>query len=206
MQTDSPERGRLIVFEGIDGTGKSTQIKLLAEYLQARGIEVVSSFEPTRGPWGMKVRQAAMANERLSMEEEIDCLLQDRREHVKELIEPALARGAWVLLDRYYLSMMAYQGATGANIEQIREANEDFAPVPDMALWLDISLEESFARMDARGLARDAFENEDFQSKVMNIYSHMEMPWLYRVDASDSISMVQERVRELVRHYLTTQL
>ena len=108
MESDSPHlRGRLVVFEGIDGTGKSTQIKLLAQYLQERGIEVVTDYEPTRGEWGMKVRNAALSGERLSLEEEINCLLQDRREHVREFIEPALNRGAWVLLDRYYLAMMA---------------------------------------------------------------------------------------------------
>ena len=114
MTTDSPHlRGRLIVFEGIDGSGKSTRIRALAPYLRACGIEVVTDCEPTHGPWGMKVREAALAGRRLSLDEEVACLLEDRREHVRDLIEPSLERGAWVLLDRYYLSMMAYQGASG---------------------------------------------------------------------------------------------
>ncbi|MBR5875234.1 MAG: dTMP kinase, partial [Akkermansia sp.] len=147
MEPESPHlRGSLVVFEGIDGTGKSTQIQLLAQYLRARGLEVVTDFEPTRGEWGMKVRNAALSGERLSIDEEIYCLLQDRREHVRELIEPALERGAWVLLDRYYLSMMAYQGATGANVEDIRLMNEEFATIPDVAFWLDIPIEMAMER------------------------------------------------------------
>ncbi len=202
MDTDSPHlsacRGRLLVFEGIDGTGKSTQIQLLARHLRERGYEVITDFEPTRGPWGMKVREAAMAGDRLGIEEEIACLLQDRREHVRDVIEPALLRGAWVLLDRYYLSMMAYQGASGVNVEDIREWNEAFAPVPDLAFWLDIPLEMAAERMRVRGNAADAFENEPFQQACKDIYSSMEMPWLFRIEAEGSIEETQAQVRALV--------
>ncbi len=203
MDDDSPHlRGALIVFEGIDGTGKSTQIELLARYLRACGKDVVTGFEPTRGPWGMKVRQAAMAGERLSIEEEIACLLQDRREHVRDLIEPSLAAGKWVLLDRYYLSMMAYQGATGANVELIREWNEEFATVPDVAIWLDIPIDMALERMNARGNGQDAFENEPFLQACSRIYSNMEMPWLHRVEADGCINTTQSRVREIIRQEL----
>lgn len=203
MESDSPHlRGSLVVFEGIDGTGKSTQIKLLAQYLEACGINVVTGYEPTRGPWGMKVRAAALSGERLSVEEEIDCLLQDRREHVKKVIEPALAEGKWVLLDRYYLSMMAYQGASGANVEEIREMNEAFAVVPDVAVWLDLPVEEALHRMDTRGNGQDAFEKEEFLQACADIYSAMEMPWLHRVEADLSVCEVQNRIREIIREEL----
>ena len=76
MEPDSPHlRGCLVVFEGIDGTGKSTQIKLLADYLRKQGKEVITDYEPTRGEWGMKVRNAALSGERLGLDEEINCLL-----------------------------------------------------------------------------------------------------------------------------------
>ena len=203
MEPDSPHlRGSLVVFEGIDGTGKSTQIQLLAQYLRACGLEVVTDFEPTRGQWGMKVRNAALSGERLSIDEEINCLLQDRREHVREVIEPALERGAWVLLDRYYLSMMAYQGATGANVEDIRLMNEEFATIPDVAFWLDIPLEMAMERMNARGNGHDAFENEPFLQACHDIYSGMEMPWLHRIEADGSIAEVQARIREVIREEL----
>lgn len=186
------------MFEGIDGTGKSTQIDLLARYLRARGLEVETDFEPTRGPWGMKVREAALSGERLSVEDEIECLLQDRREHVRGFIEPALAAGKWVLLDRYYLSMMAYQGASGANVEQLREMNEEFATIPDVAFWLDIPVELALQRMNARGNGHDAFECEDFLSAVAAAYSEMEMPWLHRIEADGTVTDVQQRIREVI--------
>lgn len=200
MEPDSPHlRGCLVVFEGIDGTGKSTQIKLLADYLRKQGKEVITDYEPTRGEWGMKVRNAALSGERLGLEEEINCLLQDRREHVRELIEPALQRGAWVLLDRYYLSMMAYQGATGMNVEDIRQMNEEFATIPDVAFWLDIPVELAMERMNARGNGKDAFENEAFLQACAEIYSSMEMPWLFRIEADDTIEEIHSMVCDVIR-------
>lgn len=206
MTSESPHlRGRLIVFEGIDGAGKSTQIQALKPYLCARGIEVVTDCEPTRGPWGMRVREAAVAGQRLSLDEEVACLLEDRREHVRDFIEPALERGAWVLLDRYYLSMMAYQGASGANVEDIREWNETFATVPDVAFWLDLPVEMALDRMKHRGLAVDAFENEPFLARCAEIYARMEMPWLRRIEADGSPAETQMRIREVVRELLAQQ-
>lgn len=203
MEPESPHlRGSLVVFEGIDGSGKSTQIQLLARYLRAKGLDVVTDFEPTRGKWGMKVREAALTGERMAIEEETECLLQDRREHVREFIEPALESGAWVLLDRYYLSMMAYQGASGVNVEDIREWNEAFATVPDIAFWLDLPVEMAIDRMNARGNAHDAFENEPFLQECAAIYSRMEMPWLHRIEADASVQEIQSRIREIIRREL----
>lgn len=92
MSFTGERKGRLIVFEGIDGTGKSTHIGHLRKYLEGKGLEVVQSFEPTRGRWGRMLRDSAVTG-RLSVEEEVALFLKDRREHVKMLIAPALARG-----------------------------------------------------------------------------------------------------------------
>ena len=99
-----------IVFEGIDGTGKSTQVRLLAKALRELGQEVVTSKEPTDGPVGTRLRQSAEKG-RLSPQEELDLFHQDRRDHVQSLIAPALERGDTVIVDRYFFSTMAYQGA-----------------------------------------------------------------------------------------------
>ena len=171
---------------------------MLTEWLQQRGVQVVSDFEPTRGEWGMRVRRAALSGSRLPVAEEIDCLLRDRREHVEQLILPSLERGAWVLLDRYYPSMMAYQGATGADVQQIRAWNEAFAPVPDAAFWLDIPVELSMQRIRARGLGQDAFEKRDFQQAVAAIYAQLRMPWWHRVDASGSADSTQLAIRHIL--------
>ena len=193
-----PKRGKLIVFEGIDGTGKSTHIRLLSEFLEDRGISVRTSFEPTRGEWGMRVRSAALSGSRLCVEEEIECLLRDRREHVEQFIEPSLAAGSWVLLDRYYLSMMAYQGASGADVQQIREWNEAFAPVPDAAFWLDIPVDLSMQRIQERGQGSDAFEKRSFQEACARVYGEMKMPWLFRISAAGSREDTQTAIRSIV--------
>ena len=88
MSFTGERKGRLIVFEGIDGTGKSTHIGHLRKYLEEKGLEVVQSFEPTRGRWGRMLRDSAVTG-RLSVEEEVALFLKDRREHVKMLIAQA---------------------------------------------------------------------------------------------------------------------
>ena len=191
--------GKLVVFEGIDGTGKSTQVRLLREYLEAQGIEIVTDYEPTRGEWGMRVRAAAASGKRLPVEVEVDCLLRDRREHVEQLITPALERGCWVLLDRYYPSMLAYQGATGINPAELRRLNENFAPQPDTAFWLDVPVEVALERIHGRGGSNDAFEQRNFLESCRHIYAAFEAPWWHRIDATADVHSIHARIRERVR-------
>lgn len=152
-------RGGLIAVEGIDGTGKSTLVARLAERLRARGGEVVTSKEPTDGPWGRILRRSATEG-RLGPEEELEMFLKDRREHVRDLILPALGRGAVVILDRYYFSTIAYQSLRGLDAESIRARNEAFAPVPDLLVILDLAPEAAVARIEVRerGVGANHFE------------------------------------------------
>src|SRR4030042_6942583 len=115
-----------IVFEGIDGAGKSVQAKMLADHLQAVGIPLVLTAEPSEGPIGryirsLKVRPEPVEEERLFTE--------DRRHHVQNVIIPALRRGATVICDRYIYSSAAYQGARGMDPEKILAENRQFAAV-----------------------------------------------------------------------------
>jgi dTMP kinase len=146
-----------IVLEGIDGTGKSTQARRLGEWFKAQGREVVLSREPTDGPWGRKLRESA-ASGRLSPDDELRYFLNDRRQHVDEVIAPALAAGKVVILDRYYFSTMAYQGARGFDPREIRRLNEEFAPVPDLLIILDLPVEEAHRRIGGRGDTANEFE------------------------------------------------
>ena len=142
-------KGYLIVIEGIDGTGKSTQATMLAEALRKSGREVVQSFEPTNGPWGKKLRDSATTG-RLSIEDELEYFINDRREHVEQLIIPTIKSGGIVILDRYYFSTMAYQGARGIDPEVIRVKNETFAPQPDTLIILDLDVDIALQRIGVR--------------------------------------------------------
>ena len=109
--------GLFIVIEGIDGTGKSTQLHLLAEKLRQLGYAVVATREPTNGPYGQKIRELFVDRGAVSQEEELELFIADRDQHVKEVIAPALADGCVVICDRYYLSTIAYQGANGMDLD-----------------------------------------------------------------------------------------
>lgn len=191
-------QGIFIVIEGIDGTGKSTQSKRLAEWFRSRGREVVLSREPTDGPWGKKLRESATTG-RLSAEEELECFLNDRREHVEMSIKPALAEGKVVILDRYYFSMMAYQGARGFDPAEIRRRNEVFAPQPDLLLILDLSVESAHGRIGARGDTANEFEQRDTLSRCREIFlSLRDEPFACVIDAEPSLNEVTADILSVV--------
>ena len=99
--------GRLIVFEGLDGCGKSTQIEHLARALREAGGDALVTCEPTDGAWGRRLREMARGSEPVAAEEEMRWFVEDRREHVAQVLAPALEAGRIVLTDRYYLSSVA---------------------------------------------------------------------------------------------------
>lgn len=149
--------GLLVVIEGIDGAGKTTLAARLREQLNALGWDVESSKEPTQGRFGQALRATA-ATGRLAPEAELDLLIQDREEHVREFISPTLARGGVVILDRYYFSNVAYQGAAGLDPNLVLARNEAFAPVPALVLLLDLPVAAGLARIAARGDFANKFE------------------------------------------------
>ena len=115
MSTLLKPAGILVAFEGIDGAGKTTQATLLEQWLHDSGIALVRTKEPTNGRWGKLVRESA-ATGRLAPAEELNAFLQDRKEHVETLLAPSLREGKAVIVDRYYFSTAAYQGARGHEI------------------------------------------------------------------------------------------
>jgi len=184
--------GFLLVVEGIDGAGKSTQARRLAEGL-GRRFEVELSREPTQGPFGRRIRES-MAGERMAPAEELRCFVEDRREHVAQVVLPALARGKIVVLDRYYFSTAAYQGARGFDAGAILEENEAFAPPPDLLLLLDVNPKLGRARISGRGDVANSFEQEEELGRVRSIFGGIERPYLRRVDASGPEEEVWRRI------------
>ena len=176
--------GTLIVLEGSDGSGKSTQCSAIAQALRERGREVVETREPTDGEWGTRIRALARSDERVAPEQELHWFVEDRREHVAAVIVPALAAGRTVVCDRYFLSSVAYQGARGLDWETILAESELAFPVPDRALLFELSIDEALARIRARGgPAEPAFEHANYLRRVAAIFAAIERPYLRRIDA-----------------------
>ena len=196
-------RGLLIVFEGVDGAGKTTQVCLLAERLQGAGYEVVCLKEPTEGPWGQKLRQLAQhGRQEIPPATELEWFLQDRREDVEHNIQPALARGQIVVLDRYYFSTIAYQGALQLDPEEIRARNEAFAPPPDLVFLLHLPAVQGWQRVRQRGTLSH-FERLDYLDAWPQIFAAMDFPYLRRIDASADPLTVQEHIWQEVAALLT---
>lgn len=194
--------GLFIVLEGIDGTGKSTQARWLAEWLREQGREVIASREPTDGPWGAKIRATA-ATGRLSPEDELTYFLNDRREHVEQLIAPALAAGKVVILDRYYFSTMAYQGSRGVDPAEIRRQNEAFAPVPDLLFLLDLDVETALSRIGGRGDTANEFEKADSLAKCREVFLGLAgEPFVHVISTDEKPEAVQDRLRQVVSESL----
>ncbi len=198
------KKGCLVVLEGIDGAGKTTQCEWLAQSLRGEGWDVERLREPTSGPYGRRIRELAKSGlEELTIEEELDLFLKDRRENVRLNIRPALKRGAIVLLDRYYYSTIAYQGARGLDPDEIRRRNEEFAPPADLLLYLSIPAEMAGERIeDGRGAKRDLFEKEEHLRKVKALFDKMKDPQLVTVDATADPDMVFAGIRMEIGRYL----
>lgn len=198
--------GYLIIFEGTDGTGKSTQLELLAEALRAQHHQVVATREPTTGPFGMKIRELYVNRERFTPEEELELFIADRKEHVADCILPALQKGQIVLCDRYYLSTAAYQGAIGFDPEEIIIRNS-FAPAPDLAFIFSAPPEISMHRItQSRGDQPNDFEKLDSLRKVAAIFAGMDKPYIRRVDATLAISEIHEQVMDEVASLIGSTL
>lgn len=150
--------GLLIAFEGIDGAGKTTQVDLLTQYFVSANKQVVRSKEPTDGPWGQKIRTSAKTN-RMSLPDELHAFIEDRKEHLRDKILPALANGQIVILDRYFYSTIAYQGSRGGEVVAITAQMLESAPEPDIVFLLDVPPDIGLARIrQGRGEVPNAFE------------------------------------------------
>ena len=191
------DQGYLIALEGIDGTGKSTQCALLADYLESCGFPVVRLREPTQGVWGQKIRKILTEGRGdVTPEEELQYFINDRKEDVEQNIAPALEQGKIVLIDRYYYSTAAYQGALGFDPEKIIEDNEAFAPRPNLLFIIQGSLDESFRRIEQGRDGFSSFEKRDYLEKVRNIFDTFTGNHIRRIDRDPPVEEVQQALRQ----------
>jgi dTMP kinase len=164
--------GRFISFEGIDGSGKSTQVRALAAHLRATGVDVVETREPGGAPGAELIRRLLVEGDpsRWSPETEILLFTAARRDHLERTIRPALARGATVITDRFADSTRVYQGVARADLRSSVDALHDLAigVEPDLTLILDLDPEVGLHRGLARGGGEDRFERlgTGFQARL----------------------------------------
>ena len=189
------KRGYLIVFEGIDGTGKSTQCSLLSKFLREKKIPNIVLAEPTKGIWGMKIRRVlSEGREGISPKEELSWFVNDRKEDISKNIMPALLDNKVVIMDRYYFSTAAYQGALGLNPEDIRTENENFAPIPDRVLIFLTSPDVCLERIESSREQKSAFEKIEYLQNVETIFKSFVGPNISFINSIGSVSEVHKKV------------
>ncbi len=196
--------GVFITFEGIDGSGKSTQLRMLASELRLRGREVVATREPGGTPLGGLLRQVVLeAEEQVDPMAELLIFAADRAQHVRALVRPAVETGHVVLSDRYADATVAYQGAgRGFPPELIDEvvALATGGLMPDLTLVFDLTVEESLRRGDSRK-KQDRIDSEEaaFHTRVRDAYLKIAASDPERVRIIDANGSVQETHSQVMR-------
>ena len=191
--------GKLIAFEGLDGSGKTTQALLLVEALKARGFKAYYTCEPTYWRVGDLLRLHVLRLKRRSPVYEALLFAADRYEHVAREIRPKLRRGYIVVSDRYLHSSLAYQGASGLSLQWIRKINF-FAPKPDLVILLDLPAEKALERK-LRGRKPRGFESLAFQRRVRKVY--LEMAGAEGFLSFDALKPVDRLGREILEAVLS---
>lgn len=203
---ENSERGRFITFEGGEGSGKSTQIRLLAERLDAEKLRVVVTREPGGSPGAEIIRHLVLSGmgKLLGPEAETMLFAAARDDHVQTVISPALAQGMWVLCDRFADSTRAYQGKVGQVDTRLLDGLERVTIgdlKPDLTIILDLPVETGIKRASARrgADAPDRFESEqvDFHQKLREAYREIALNEPQRcmlIDAAGTPEEVAEKV------------
>jgi len=179
---DSVKVGKFIVFEGIDGCGKSTQLKLISSYLfeSDKSNHIFLTREPTAiSKYGDQVRRLLKESSDIKKDQKkfTSLYIKDRKFHVKKHILPMLNQGVIVLCDRYKYSTFAYQLAQGADLNYLLKQHENLIK-PDLVIILDISAEEAMKRISKNTASREVFEKKQFLEKVRENY--LKMPDIFK--------------------------
>jgi dTMP kinase len=207
-------KGTFITLEGVEGTGKSTQLALIIDYLQSQGKQVLATREPGGTDIGERIRGILLAKDIEAMHADTELLLMyaARMEHIKKVIEPALQQGIWVVSDRFFDATYAYQGyGRGLDPARIDILNQFVVAdiQPDLTLLLDVTLDVSEQRVNSRG-QQDRFEEEkrDFFTKVREGYltlASKDKKRIKVIDARNAIQQVQLDIRQCLDKLLNDE-
>ncbi len=202
-------KGKFITLEGIEGSGKSTSLKDIANILDQKFIDYVITKEPGSGPLGKDLRSLLLSNDnKISGEVELLLMMADRKNHLDSLVIPNLNNGNWVISDRYLDSTYAYQGG-GRNMDfaLIDELSKSLnLPVPDLTILFDLPVQIALERAKKRANL-DRFEKEpiDFHNRIRNVYKSRAVEDSKRikiVDSSVSFQKVTDQVVYIVSQFL----
>lgn len=186
-----------IVFEGIDGSGKSTQAQRLADYFKTRSVPVILTAEPSDSPSGLLLKSL---KSRLDPETEAQLFIEDRRHHVQNVILPSLAAGYSVICDRYVYSSVAYQGSRGISPDEILNRNFQFAPVPDIVFLIEIPVELAMERIRKNRSGNfSAFEKLESLRQVDRIYRSLDRKEIVRIDGTKIEQQVAQAIIDSVK-------
>lgn len=190
--------GMLIVFEGIDGAGKSTQAKKLHQRIMDTHEEIPClDFEPTDGPYSKFLREESK-HHRLARNTELQLFIADRRTHVP-IIQRMLRMGRTVILDRYYYSTAAYQGQHAEHQQQLIDVNERFAPQPDRVFVLRVDPELAMQRLRATRDHLTSFEKLEAMKERAAFYERLQGSWITHLDASGDPEALAETIYKIVQ-------
>ncbi len=207
-------QGKFITLEGIDGSGKSTQIRMLSGELRLKGYNVLTTAEPGGTPLGRRLRSAFLeTEENVSPMAELLLFAADRSQHVELLIKPALAEGKIVISDRYADSTFVYQGAGRGFDEKIVNQVIKLATdglKPDLTIFFDLSVAQAMNRLQSRtheGEAKNRMDKEkaEFYERVRKAYltlAEKEKKRFRVIEATASVSEIHAKVMEIVNNFL----
>ena len=191
---------RFVVFEGLDGSGQSTQVELLTGFLKKKGYQVLKTKEPTKdSKAGKKIEKILTKKEKISSQELQELFAKDRDWHQKNVIIPALKRNKIVVSDRYFFSSFAYGTAEGLDLNWLIKINDEFL-LPDLTFILVVSPEVCLKRIQKRGTDRTLFEVKEKLKKVWQIYKILPSRFenVYTINGERSIKEVFKDIKSRI--------
>ena len=200
----NPYKGKFIAFEGLDGSGQTTQANLLKDYLKKKGFKVILTKEPTRdSKAGKKVRKILNEETTTSPNQLQELFAEDRNWHQKNIVGPALKEGKIVITDRSQFSSFAFGVANRVVLDYLLSLNDEFLE-PDLVILLKTSAKTSIQRIQKRGEKETLFEKEKQLEKVWRAFEKLAAKFesIIIIDGEKSIEEIHEKVWQIVKQIL----
>ena len=192
--------GKFIVIEGLDGSGQSTQVKLLNNFLTQKGHQAISTKEPTQeSEAGKKIKEVLGKSLEIDAMELQELFAQDRKEHLERKIIPNLKQNKVVISDRYYFSTFAYGAAHGADLNELIKMNKNFL-LPDLTFFLETKPETCINRIEKRGDPKTLFEKREQLAKVWDVNEALPKRFenVYIINGEQSIENVFNQIKAVL--------